>query len=61
VVERLLLRLLLSAIVIATSAAFAPFMVVLKVLEGVYVATTITAACLKQAWTEDPRRFTRPR
>ncbi len=56
-VERFLLRLLLSGIVLGVSSAFAPFMLVLKALEGVYVTAQITAACLKQTWQEDPHRF----
>jgi hypothetical protein len=59
--ERFLLRLLLSAIVLGVSAFFAPFMLVLKAFEGVYVTAQITASCLRQTWTQDPRDFTKTR
>jgi hypothetical protein len=58
-VERTFLRLVLSAIILGMTALFAPFMVLLKAAEGVYVAWQITRESLRQAWQEDPHRFLR--
>ena len=58
-VERLFLRLVLSAIILTMTALFGPFMVLLKATEGVFVALQITQESLRQAWREDPNRFIR--
>lgn len=48
--ERLFVRVSLSGIVVLVSLFFAPFMVLLKIAEGVYVAAKITHESIRQVW-----------
>jgi hypothetical protein len=49
--ERLFVRVSLSGIVVLVSLFFAPFMVLLKVAEGVFVAAKITQESIQQVWS----------
>jgi hypothetical protein len=48
--ERFFVRLTLSVIVVAISVASMPFMLILKLVEGVYVTINLGRESLRQAW-----------
>jgi len=54
--EKAWVRCTLSAFVVLVSVAFTPLMLLLKLTEGVCLATKITRDCLAQIWgTSEPR------
>ena len=50
--ERLFLRVFLTLVVLGVASLMTPFMLLLKLLEGLYVSVQITADSLAQAWSE---------
>jgi hypothetical protein len=50
--ERAWVRVWASLLVVLMSFAFLPFMLILKVAEGVYVSARILKDCLAQVWDE---------
>jgi len=48
--ERFIVRSCLTAIVVAISVAFFPFLLILKLAEGVHVGCQITASSVRQVW-----------
>lgn len=49
-IDKWYVRLFLTVIVLSVSAVFAPMLVVLKLLEGVYVSCKIASDCIAQVW-----------
>ncbi len=52
-VERFAIRCCLTGIVVAMSAFFLPFMLLLKLVEGVLLGVTIASASVRQVWGPD--------
>lgn len=48
--EKVVIRVMLTLFVLLVCAAFAPVMVVLKAVEGIYVSARITRDCISQVW-----------
>ena len=54
--EKVLVRCTLTVFVLAVTAFMAPLMLLLKLAEGVVLATKITKDCLTQVWSaKEPR------
>lgn len=48
--ERFAVRSCLTAVVVAISVLFFPFLLILKLAEGVYVGCQITSSSVRQVW-----------